>query len=104
MDDPLIKRQTELRLLRYFKCECLASAHKYPVLSQLPVGTIPKLAIDRSMLLPSRMKKYYANYINEYAKYYPCQEVVQAENLLRVYLEALYKREMPMDQRYNHSA
>lgn len=75
-------------LLLHFTCQCVACENNYPLFEDLTHGSIPELKLDEKVGESS--KQIYVDYINKYASYYPCREVVRAEGLFRFHINSVY--------------
>lgn len=96
MSDLPAHRQKQMR---NFTCKCVAceDEKKYRLFKDLPKPKIPNLktfeeASNESLVV-------YADYLNKFAKYFPCQQLVFAEGEFQYHLEAIYK-EKSMEMRY----
>lgn len=94
MCDPLLDRQKKFQ---NFTCQCVACENKYPLFEELPTPNIPSLETVDAISNESLMA--YAAYLNKYAKYYPCKQLVFAEGEYQYHLEAVYK-EKSMEMRF----
>lgn len=96
MSDRPLDRQKQMR---NFTCKCVAceDEKKYCLFRELPKPKIPNLQTFDEASNESLM--VYADYLNEYAKYYPCQQLMFAESEFQFHLEALYK-EKSMEMRF----
>lgn len=90
----MIERQERLQ----FECQCVACENRYPLYDELTKGTIPRFTRPEHVVSDS-----YVDYINRYAFYYPCQELVQAETDFRFYLDSSYAG-ASMEMRSKYSA
>lgn len=86
------------RMFKNFRCQCKACERNYPMLSEIRTKNIPPLQV-----VPSSKESLIlcANYLNKYAKYYyPCKQLLFAEDEFGCQLEMLYRNEDSMAKMY----